>query len=217
MQVGMHASQLMTVFLLVLPLPLLLSSTLLTLLSLSSPAMPELPPGPYPGDEVIPAAAMVYNQARLIHGRPSDVWPWVQQLGKGRGGWYATRYLESWLPKSWHSTRTINPEWQHLRPGDRVDDYGFSAEDYFIVSEVNPEKALIYKSDRYGAHFSWSILLHEVQDRGEAATLLHLRFRGRIAATGLKGRLIVWGGGLLDHWTTAPMLAGLAERVEKST
>ena len=45
-------------------------------------------------------------------------------------------------------------------------------------------------------------------------TLLHLRFRGKIAATGLKRRLLVWGGGILDHLTTAPMLSGLAERAE---
>ena len=47
-------------------------------------------------------------------------------------------------------------------------------------------------------------------------TLLHLRFRGKIAATGLKRRVLVWGGGVLDHITTAPMLAGLAERAEKA-
>lgn len=45
-------------------------------------------------------------------------------------------------------------------------------------------------------------------------TLLHLRFRGKIAATGLKRRLLVWSGGVMDHITTAPMLAGLAERAE---
>ena len=55
-----------------------------------SEAMPLLPPpgpgGLYTGDDVIPDAAMIYDQTKLIHASPSDVWPWVQQVGKGRGG-----------------------------------------------------------------------------------------------------------------------------------
>ena len=116
------------------------------------------------------------------------------------------------MPQSWHGSRSVNPAWQTLKPGDRVDDYGFSKDDYFVVHDVQPQRALIYSSDRYGASFSWSLILWP-QDDG---TLLHLRFRGKIAAKGLKRELILWGGGLLDHWTTAPMLAGLAERAEKS-
>ena len=165
-------------------------------------AMPPIPPpgpaGTYPGDDVIPDAVMVYDQTKLINAPPSDVWPWVQQVGKGRGGWYTSSSFEKLLPASMHAARSINFEWQQLKAGDRVDDYGFSADDYFIVEEVRPEEALIYKSDRYGALFSWSLILHpQAQDQ----TLLHLRFRGKIAATGLKRRFIVWAGGLADHIT----------------
>ncbi len=65
-----------------------------------------------------------------------------------------------------------------------------------------------------------SLILHELKDRGGSEfatgteTLLHLRFRGKIAATGLKRKALVWGGGVLDHVTTYPMLAGLRERAE---
>ena len=134
-------------------------------------------------------------------------------------GWYTPQSWERYLPRSFHASRSINPEWQQLKPGDRVDDYGFSVDDYFIVSDVQPERALVYQSDRYGASFSWSLILHDLSQGGPGATpstLVHLRFRGKIAATGLKRRLLVWGGGVLDHLTTAPMLAGLAERAEQS-
>ena len=119
------------------------------------------------------------------------------------------------MPRSFHASRTINPAWQKLQPGDRVDDYGFSADDYFIVSEIQPEKTLVYKSDRYGASFSWSLILHDLSEGETPTTLVHLRFRGKIASTGWKRSLLVWGGGVLDHLTTAPMLAGLAERAER--
>ena len=56
--------------------------------------------------------------------------------------------------------------------------------------------------------------MHEITEGEKTNTLVHLRFRGKIAATGIKRSLLVWGGGVLDHLTTAPMLAGLAERAE---
>lgn len=59
-----------------------------------------------------------------------------------------------------HAARTINPDWQNLTAGDKVDDYGFSADDYFIVEEVHAGEYLVYKSERYGALFSWSLILH---------------------------------------------------------
>lgn len=61
-----------------------------------------------------------------------------------------------------------------------------------------------------------SLILHEFQEADKTKTLLHLRFRGKIAATGIKRRFLVIGGGIMDHITTAPMLAGLAERAEHS-
>lgn len=61
-----------------------------------------------------------------------------------------------------------------------------------------------------------SLILHEVEKGQGQSTLVHLRFRGKVAAAGLKRRLLVWGGGVMDHLTTAPMLAGLAERAEAS-
>ena len=152
----MRAVRIFQSLVLLLFLPLLLSSAFLYLFAGTSPDMTQiLPEGPYPGDTVIPEAVMVYDQTRLIHVPPKDVWPWVMQVGKGRGGWYTPKSWERVLPLNMHASRTVIPEWQQLKPGDRVDDYGFSPEDYFIVSDVVPEKALIYKSDRYGAQFSW--------------------------------------------------------------
>lgn len=112
-----------------------------------------------------------------------------------------------------HASRSINPEWQKLAKGDVVADYGFSPDDYFVVEEVKPNEALIFRSERYGAMFSWSLILHP---QGNQQTLLHLRFRGRIAATGLKRRVIIAGGSWMDHITVRPMLSGLAERAEKA-
>lgn len=59
------------------------------------------------------------------------------------------------LPSNFHATRLVHAEYQTLQPGDTVPDYGFSADDYFIVAEIQPNHALVYKSERYGSQFSW--------------------------------------------------------------
>lgn len=171
----------------------------------------------YPGDDLISDASMIYDQKKTIHAPPSDIWPWLLQLGKGRAGWYCPQWMEICLPKSWAASRVINREWQTLAVGDRVADYGFSKDDYFDVAAVNHEKALVYRSERYGCLFTWALLLRENEEQGTrpVATTVHLRFRGRIAAKGMKKRLIVWFGGIMDRISTAPMLAGLQERAER--
>lgn len=176
-------------------------------------------PQSYPGDDLIPNPVMIYNQTKTLHATRSEIWPWLLQLGKGQAGWYCPYYVEAWLPKSWAASRTINPEWQNLAVGDRVPDYGFSKDDCFDAAVVEFDKALVYRSERYGCLFTWALLLRaeDVDDvvGAKPLTTVHLRFRGRIAATGLKRKVIVWFGGVMDYISTAPMLAGLAERVER--
>jgi len=123
------------------------------------------------------------------------------------------------MPASWRASRTINSKWQDLKPGDRVDDYGFSEEGYFDVVDVKPGEHLIYRSNRYGASFTWMLMLHGLPSAadGTPSTVVHLRFRGRIAATGLWQRFLVAGGHFMDSIFSWPVLAGPAERAEGHT
>lgn len=167
-----------------------------------------------PGDSIIPSPEMHYNHGVKVHAPSDVVFPWVLQLGKGRGGWYLPASWEKVLPKSMHASRRINTAWTDLRVGDRVDDYGFDSKDYFDVAEVVPNHALVYKSERYGTIFTWTILVNDLDQPGWSE--VRLRFRGRIQSTGLKRKLLVTGGGWMDWLTTWPMLRGLKERAEKA-
>lgn len=171
----------------------------------------------YPGDDIIPNAEMVYNQYRTMRATADEIFPWIVQLGKRRGGWYLPTRFERLLPVSWRACRSIDPAFQQLAVGDRVPDYG-SKSDYFDVVSIDPPRALVYESERYGTRFSWAIVLHECEEPSSndgPMTVVHLRFRGGMSSKGIKRKLIVRGGGILDYLTTAPMLAGLAERVER--
>jgi hypothetical protein len=41
-----------------------------------------------PGDELLPAAGIVSTRAVTIDAPPGAVWPWLVQMGSGRGGAY---------------------------------------------------------------------------------------------------------------------------------
>ena len=83
------------------------------------------------------------------------------------------------------------------------------------MARISPGKSTVCSTQIFFLiEIDRSLILHEVSKGEKLETLLHLRFRGKIAATGLKKRLLVSGGGMMDHLTTAPMLAGLAERAE---
>ena len=57
-------------------------------------ASPEEDRTPLPGDELVPAPMWEATRAVSIDATPDAVWPWVAQMGYGRGGWYGWNPLE---------------------------------------------------------------------------------------------------------------------------
>ncbi|MFI7493694.1 hypothetical protein ACH9D2_03085 [Kocuria sp. M4R2S49] len=49
----------------------------------------------WPGDELLPAPSWTVTHAVTIQASPEDVWPWLAQLGQGRGGFYSFERLEN--------------------------------------------------------------------------------------------------------------------------
>ena len=47
-----------------------------------------------PGDELVPDPMWAATRAITIDAPAAEVWPWVEQLGYGRGGWYGWNPLE---------------------------------------------------------------------------------------------------------------------------
>ncbi len=47
-----------------------------------------------PGDDLVPHPSWEATRAVTIDAPPSEVWPWVAQMGYGRGGWYGWNPLE---------------------------------------------------------------------------------------------------------------------------
>ncbi len=75
----------------------------------------------YPGDSLVAAPASIVNRAVTIHATPEQIYPWIIQLGAGKGGYYSYSWLETYMLfcKMTNADR-IHPEWQDLKAGDQV-------------------------------------------------------------------------------------------------
>lgn len=71
----------------------------------------------YPGAELIPGGTRSATMAVTIEAPPERVWPWLVQMGYGRGGWYSWDHLDNW---GHSSVDRLHPEWQEIKVGDRL-------------------------------------------------------------------------------------------------
>lgn len=93
-----------------------------------------------PGDELVPEPTACDTRGLTIDAPPAAVWPWLVQMGYGRGGWYSYDAIDM----KGVSSDTIRPEHQSLAVGDVVPtDPGGG----FLVKVVDPGHALVLYVD----------------------------------------------------------------------
>jgi hypothetical protein len=105
-------------------------------------ARPNEVDGLLPGDELVAAPDLGYTRALTIDAPVADVWPWLAQIGQGRGGLYSYDGLENLVGCRIHSADAVLPEHQSLRPGDvvRLGPEGYPS---FRVAAVDPPGTLV--------------------------------------------------------------------------
>jgi hypothetical protein len=97
---------------------------------------------PLPGDEIVPEPKYATTHAVTVHAPVGMVWPWLVQMGQGRGGFYSYDWLENAFNLDIHNADEIVPELQELHPGDTVS----LAPDGLMpmtVMVLQPERALV--------------------------------------------------------------------------
>ena len=55
-----------------------------------------------PGDELVLNPRWGYTHAVTVQAEPAEVWPWLAQIGQGRGGFYTYELLENLVPSRKH-------------------------------------------------------------------------------------------------------------------
>jgi hypothetical protein len=112
--------------------------------------------GPLPGDEFIAHPMVEWTRGVTVHAAPERVWPWLAQMGYGRGGWYTPQWVDL-LANRWvfgiphrfpASANRLLPEYQQVAVGDLICD-GPDYASYFRVLRVDPQHALVYRSIRH--------------------------------------------------------------------
>jgi hypothetical protein len=102
-----------------------------------------------PGDGLIEGADLVANRAIRIDAPASAIWPWLVQMGPGRGGAYSYDWIENLFGLGMHSADAIHPEWQQLA----LDDVPSSlpgaepGPNAMRVRMLDPERTLVTASD----------------------------------------------------------------------
>jgi hypothetical protein len=96
--------------------------------------------GPYPGAELVPEGKRPGAMAVTINALPEQVWPWLVQMGWGRGGWYSWDLLDN---AGRRSATEVHPEWQHLAVGDQLQFWALGrVMDAYRVAVIEPNSFL---------------------------------------------------------------------------
>jgi hypothetical protein len=153
------------------------------------------------------------------------VWPWLVQLGWGRGQWYTARWVDRLLfPANRPSADTLVPEWQQLAVGDRILDGPPEAHTAFVVQQLEPRRHLGLHStehlppgwaDRFGAaiDWTWAFVLDPVEDgRTRFAFRTRVRLRPWWVAAGYWAVMVP-----ADFVMARQMLRGVKTRAEATT
>ena len=98
-----------------------------------------------PGDELVLDPEHQTTRAITIDCPPSEVWPWLVQMGQGRGGLYTYEWIENAIGAHIHNLDRIDPDLQDLRAGDSIrltpEVYlGWLPGQFYRVEEIRPRR-----------------------------------------------------------------------------
>jgi len=167
------------------------------------------------GDELVAEPDLTATRAITIHAGVDDVWPWIVQLGQGRGGFYSYDSLENLIGCDIHSAIRIHPGWQHLDVGDAV---RLAPELALKVAVAKPPRTLVLRGGVLPGttiapyDFTWTFDLSPV-----SAATTRLVVRERYAYTRWWARLMVEPLTVVSFLMSRRMLHGIRDRAEQTS
>lgn len=165
------------------------------------------------GDELLPKVSLTSTRSITIDAAVAQVWPWLAQLGQGRGGFYSYDFLENLVGLDIHSADQIHPRWQHLTVGSPVQ---LAPQLALTVAVLEPGRALVLRGAvPVGAaavpfDFTWAFTLHP-GTRGRTRLVVRERYRYVHRWAGL----IAQPAELVSCLMSPRMLRGIKRRAEQ--
>jgi len=161
-----------------------------------------------PGDELLADAGLVTTRAVTVNASPEEIWPWLAQMGSGRGGAYTYDWIENLLGLNMHSASEILPEYQDIKVGDELP-LGEGGK-VMRVEVLDPPHALTFRTTDQNWVWNFALL-----PDGESTRLIS---RNRIATKALAPAsrlfylLFMEPGSLVIE---RKMLLGIKQRAER--
>lgn len=176
-----------------------------------------------PGDRIVSDPDVVTDHAVTIDTPASAVWPWLVQMGWGRGGWYTARWVDRLLfPANRPSADRIVADLQQIEVGMFIPDGPPETKCGLTVEMVERERALVLRSNTHlpmswrphaTLDWSWSFVLTPL-DEGRR-TRFH--FRSRWATSPWWLTAAGWLGVVpADFVMARDMLRGVKQRAERA-
>lgn len=175
-----------------------------------------------PGDEIIADPTVQTDHAVTIDAPPSDVWPWLVQMGWGRGGWYTARWVDRLLfPANGPSADRIEPALQNIAVGTFIPDGPPETQCGLDVVRLEPERALVLRSnshlpvswrDRAQLDWTWAFVLVPMDDGRRTRYHFRSRWVTQPWWFTLSGRLGIVPA---DFVMSRDMLKGVKDRAER--
>lgn len=75
---------------------------------------------PLPGDGLVKIPKSKFTHAININAPVKYVWPWIAQIGQGRGGFYSYEALENIIGLQIYNSDVVLPEFQNPKIGDTI-------------------------------------------------------------------------------------------------
>ena len=161
------------------------------------------------GDELLADPDIKSTRAVTVDAPPAAVWPWLVQMGSGRGGAYTYDWIENLFGLGMHSAGEILPQFQHLAVGDLLP-VGPNGPG-MCVKILEPGRALVFRS--VDGNWVWAFHLRP------APAGTRLISRNRIATPDaawparVVNRIVMEPGSLIME---RRMLLGIKERAERA-
>ncbi|MGD8967686.1 MAG: SRPBCC family protein [Anaerolineae bacterium] len=134
-----------------------------------------------PGDDLVKDSPQVSNRAVTnavtIKARPTDIWPWLVQMGHGRGGMYSYDWIDRLMGVlDRNSTWEVLPQYQHLEAGEAIPLGGGPS---WPVSAIEPNRSLVLDIPAPSTQIIWSYGLYEL-DETHTRLVLRITYSTRL-------------------------------------
>jgi hypothetical protein len=145
-----------------------------------------------PGDDLVPHPRLETTRAITIQAPAAEVWPWLVQMGQGRGGLYSYERLENLIGCDIHNANRILPAHQDLQVGGKVRLGPRESDPVFDVAASEPGRALILRGDVPGEQATpttwiWVFFLAPIDEK-----TTRLIIRSRLVYEPNLGNRLMW-------------------------